>query len=131
MFVNFSYFCFLIKFLMNNTLRIILKVLIVITWVLMVVWHTSFLLTLVQAYCKYGNIPVGQISYPSQMFLICLVMGFYNFIVLIFVGFPLNLWNMVHEFKLKKFSTLMFSACYIFLAVVFIIIWFHLWSYID
>ena len=121
MFVNFSYFCFLIKFLMNNTLRIILKVLIVITWVLMVVWYTSFLLTLVQAYCKYGNIPVGQISYPSQMFLICLVMGFYNFIVLIFMGFPLNLWNMIHEFKLKKFSTLMFSACYIFLAVVFII----------
>ena len=73
---------------MNNTLRIILKVLIVITWVLMVVWYTSFLLTLVQAYCKYGNIPVGQISYPSQMFLICLVMGFYNFIVLIFMGFP-------------------------------------------
>ena len=65
------------------------------------------------------------------MFFICLVMGFYNFIVLIFTGFPLNLWNMVNEFKFKKFSTLMISACYIFLAVVFIIIWFYLWSYID
>ena len=116
---------------MNNTLRVILKVLMVITWVLMMVWYISFLLTLVQAYRIYGNIPVGQISYPSQMFFICLVMGFYNFIVLVFMGLPLNLWNMVNEFKFKKFSTLMISACYIFLAVVFIIIWFYLWSYID
>ena len=116
---------------MNNTLRIILKVLIVITWVLMVVWYISFLLTLVQAYRMYGNIPVGQISYPSQMFLICWVMGFYNLIVLVFMGLPLNLWNMVHEFKLKKLSTLLISACYIFLAMVFIVIWIYLGSYID
>ena len=58
-------------------------------------------------------------------------MGFYNFIVLIFMGFPLNFWNMVHEFKFKKLNTLMISDCYIFLALVFIIIWFYLWSYID
>ena len=116
---------------MNNTLRVILKVLMVINWVLMMGWYISLLLTLLQAYRIYGNIPVGQISYPSQMFFICLVMGFYNFIVLIFTGLPLNLWNMVNEFKFKKFSTLMISACYIFLAVVFVIIWFYLWSYID
>ena len=116
---------------MNNTLRVILKVLMVITWVLMMVWYISFLLTLVQAYRIYGNIPVGQISYPSQMFFICFVFGFFNFLVMIFLGFPLNLWNMVNEFKFKKFSTLMIPACYIFLAVVFVIIWFYLWSYID
>ena len=38
---------------------------------------------------------------------------------------------MVHEFKLKKFSTLLISACYIFLAAVFIVIWIYLGSYID
>jgi hypothetical protein len=116
---------------MNNTLRVILKVLMVITWVLMMVWYISFLLTLVQAYRMYGNMPIGQVSYSPPMFDVCWVMGFFNLLVLIFMGFPLNVWNMVHEFKFKKFSTLMISACYIFLAVVFVIIWFYLWSYID
>lgn len=113
---------------MNNTLRVILKVLMVITWVLMMVWYISFLLTLMQAYRMYGNMPIGQVK---SMFDICWVMGFFNLLVLIFMGFPLNVWNMVHEFKFKKFSTLMISACYIFLAVVFIIIWIYLGGQFD
>lgn len=117
---------------MNNTLRVILKVLMVITWVLMMVWYISFLLTLVQAYRIHGNMPIGEVPYFSlPMFDFCFVFGFFNFLVMTFLGFPLNLWNMVNEFKFKNFSTLMISACYIFLAVVFIIIWFYLWSYID
>lgn len=117
---------------MNNTLRVILKVLMVITWVLMMVWYISLLLTLLQAYRIHGNMPIGEVPYFSlPMFDFCFVFGFFNFLVMTFLGFPLNLWNMVNEFKFKKFSTLMISACYIFLAVVFIIIWFYLWSYID
>lgn len=117
---------------MNNTLRVILKVLMVITWVLMMVWYISFLLTLVQAYRIHGNMPIGEVPYFSlPMFDFCFVFGFFNFLVMTFLGFPLNLWNMIHEFKFKKISTLLISACYIFLAVVFIIIWFYLWSYID
>ena len=116
---------------MNNTLRVILKVLMVITWVMMVVWYISLLLTLVQAYRMYGNRPIGQVSFPSPMLEICWAYGFLNLLVLIFMGFPLNIWNMVHEFKLKKFSTLLISACYIFLAAVFIVIWIYLGSYID
>lgn len=116
---------------MNNTLHVILKVLMVVTWVLMMAWYISLLLTLVQAYRMYGNVPMGQISYPSPMFDICWVMGFFHFPVLILLGFPLNLWNMVHEFKIKKFSTLLISACYILLAVIFIIIWVYFCSFID
>ena len=117
---------------MNNTLRIILKVLLVITWVLMVVWYMSLLLTLVQAYRMYGNRPIGEVPCLSlPMFDICFVLGFFNFLVMIFMGFPLNLWNMIHEFKFKKISTLLISACYILLALVFIIIWFYLWTFID
>ena len=62
---------------------------------------------------------------------ICFVLGFFNFLVMIFLGFPLNLWNMIHEFKLKNISTLLISACYILLALVFIIIWFYFVSLLD
>ena len=116
---------------MNNALRIILKVLMVITWVLMMVWYISYLLSLVQAYCRYRNVPVSLVSFPAPMFDICWVIGFFNLIVLIFMGFPLNLWNMVHEFKIKKIRTLLISACYIFLATIFIIIWIYFCSLID
>lgn len=117
---------------MNNALRIILKVLMVITWVLMMAWYITLLLTLVQAYRMYGNMTISEVPYPPlPMFLICLVSGFYNFLVMIFLGFPLNLWNMIHEFKFKKICTLLISACYILLALVFIVIWFYLWTFID
>lgn len=117
---------------MNNTLRIILKVLMVITWVLMMAWYITLLLTFVQAYRMYGNMTISEDSCLSlPMFDICFVLGFFNFLVMIFLGFPLNLWNMLHEFKLKKISTLLISACYILLALVFIIIWFYFWKYFD
>ena len=46
---------------MNNTLRVILKVLMVITWVLMMGWYISLLLTLLQAYRMYENMPIGEV----------------------------------------------------------------------
>jgi hypothetical protein len=46
---------------MNNTLRVILKVQMVITWVLMMEWYISLLLTLLQAYRMYGNMPIGEV----------------------------------------------------------------------
>ena len=117
---------------MNNTLRIILKVLLVITWVLMMAWYVALLLTLVQAYRMYGNMTIGEVPYLSlPMFDICFVLGFFNFLVMIFLGFPLNLWNMIHEFKFKNISTLLISACYILLAFVFIIILFYFVSLLD
>lgn len=63
---------------MNNTLRIILRVLMVITWVLMMGWYVSLLLTLVQAYRMHGNWPV---TFPLLWFLLLFGFTFGGFLI--------------------------------------------------
>lgn len=59
------------------------------------------------------------------------IVAFINFLVMIFAGIPVNLWNMLKESNMKHFKASLVSAFYIFFVPIYVILFFYAFSLLD
>lgn len=59
------------------------------------------------------------------------IVAFINFLVMIFAGIPVNLWNMLKESNMKHFKASLVSAFYIFFVPIYVILFFYAFSLSD
>lgn len=59
------------------------------------------------------------------------LVAFINFLVIIFAGIPVNLWNMLKESNMKHFKASLVSAFYIVFVPIYVILFFYAFSLLD